>query len=39
MKYYVEGITHVVEVNPMDLRISVQNIPANFILHKGQMAV
>jgi exopolysaccharide biosynthesis protein len=31
MKYYIEGITHVVEVAPMDLRISVQDMAANRI--------
>ena len=31
MKYYKEGITHVVEVNPLELKISVQDKPANQI--------
>lgn len=30
-RYYIEGITHVVELDPMDLRISVQDKPANKI--------
>lgn len=34
-KYKKVSITHVVEVDPMDLRISVQNIPANLILHRN----
>lgn len=32
MKYRIEGITHVVELDPMDLRIAVQNIPANLCI-------
>ncbi|HYE09376.1 MAG TPA: hypothetical protein VEF53_04285, partial [Patescibacteria group bacterium] len=34
-KYKKVGLTHVVEVDPMDLRISIQNIPANLILNKN----
>ncbi len=30
-KYYIEGITHVVEVDPMTLRISIQDMAANNI--------
>ena len=30
-RYYIEGITHIVEINPMDLRISIQDKPANKI--------
>ena len=30
-KYYIEGITHVVEVNPVDLQISLQDMAANNI--------
>jgi hypothetical protein len=35
MKYYKQSLTHVVELDHMELRISVQNIPANLILHKN----
>jgi hypothetical protein len=35
VKYYKQSLTHVVELDPMDLRISVQNMPANLILHRN----
>jgi hypothetical protein len=35
MKYYKRSLTHVVELDPMEPRVSVQNVPANLILHKN----